>query len=259
MLFSIIIATYNAEEYLEQCLRSIINQSYKDFELIIIDGNSKDNTNNIIERYKTHITYFVSEKDNGIYDAWNKGLRVAKGDWIMFMGADDLLNDGILSKYHERIYKVNPRDIDFISGQIEIVKKDLTKIRNWGKAWNYQEFRKKIGLAHTTSLHSKFFFKKYGFFDETYKIAGDYEILLRPKGELKTIFVNLITGKQREGGISSKLSVFVEIRKLMIKTGEENTCFANYYFLKNYLSYFTYKIVSKSKELIKSLVSRSFQ
>ena len=88
---SIIVSTYNADAFLAGCIESIIDQTYPYIELIIIDGGSTDATLSIIEYYQKHVTFFVSELDMGIYDAWNKGLSVATGDWIAFVGADDIL------------------------------------------------------------------------------------------------------------------------------------------------------------------------
>ena len=89
MKISIIIATFNAELRLSRCLDSIISQKTEEIELLIIDGGSVDGTLKLIDSYKGCIDFVLTEKDNGIYDAWNKGIRQAKGEWIMFLGADD--------------------------------------------------------------------------------------------------------------------------------------------------------------------------
>lgn len=241
---SIIIATYNAEKYLQECINSIVNQSDFTYELIIIDGNSNDSTCKIIKDNIINISYYVSEKDNGIYDAWNKGLKVAKGKWIMFMGADDILNPNTLNFYNKVLESHLCDEVDFISGKIELVTNELKTVRYWGWPWHWQEFRRKIRLAHTTSLHSASYFEKYGNFDVDYKIAGDYEILLRAKDQLKTIYIEHVTGKQRIGGISSKMGVFPELRRAMIITGGETRTFANLIFLKNVITYFTKSLLS---------------
>src|SRR2546426_834552 len=90
-LLSIVIVVYNAGSTLKHAIESVLNQTYKNIELIIIDGGSNDNTLQIINNYSSQIGYFISEKDNGIYDAMNKGILAAKGDWILFLGADDIL------------------------------------------------------------------------------------------------------------------------------------------------------------------------
>lgn len=232
--FSIIIATFNAEKHLDGCLNSIFSQSYKNYELIVIDGKSNDRTIEILKKYQNGINFFVSEVDNGIYDAWNKGIKLSNGDWIMFVGADDLLNSDVLLNYNKLLDKEDMNFLDFVSGKVELVTENLIKIRNWGWEWEWNEFRRKIRLAHTTSLHSRAYFGAYGLFDSSYKIAGDYEILMRAKSNLRTLYVGFITGKQRIGGISSSSKVFFEVRRLMIRTGEESIWFANIQFIKNY-------------------------
>ena len=102
---SIITATYNAELVFEDLVNSIIPQKTNDIEFIVIDGGSKDNTLNIMKKYNSNIDYWISEQDNGIYDAWNKGIRVSTGEWIMFLGADDILHQNTISDYIKVINK----------------------------------------------------------------------------------------------------------------------------------------------------------
>lgn len=96
---SIITVTYNCVQTIEETIRSIINQSYKNIEYIIIDGQSNDGTIDVINKYRNYISYFISESDEGIYDAMNKGLKIAQGDYVLFLGADDhLISENILSE-----------------------------------------------------------------------------------------------------------------------------------------------------------------
>ena len=108
MYISIVIATYNAGKTLCNCLNSIVTQLTDDVELVIIDGGSRDNTNSIIESYGSQIAYHISEPDKGIYDAWNKGVKKAKGDWIMFVGADDVLLPEAIQTYLEVHHETLP-------------------------------------------------------------------------------------------------------------------------------------------------------
>ena len=98
-IISIIIATYNAEKVLKRCLDSIVTQKTGNVEVLIVDGNSTDSTMEIVQSYGTDVDYSLSEKDKGIYDAWNKALKVAKGDWIMFLGSDDYILPGSIKIY----------------------------------------------------------------------------------------------------------------------------------------------------------------
>ena len=98
-VITIITATFNADSWVENLIKSVIPQLTNKVEFIIIDGNSTDNTISLIQKYKEYIAYWCSESDNGIYDAWNKGIRKATGEWIMFLGADDLLQPGALDLF----------------------------------------------------------------------------------------------------------------------------------------------------------------
>ena len=109
---SIITVVYNGEEYLEKTINSIINQTYKNIEFIIIDGASTDGTKNIIKKYENEISYWVSEEDDGIYDAMNKGINLANGKWINFMNAGDIFHDNnVLTNFYKESLKMP--NVDF--------------------------------------------------------------------------------------------------------------------------------------------------
>ena len=201
---SVITATYNVEKYLDDCILSVINQSYKNFEYIIIDGGSNDGTVNIIKQYEDQLAYWISEPDQGIYDAWNKGLARAKGDWIIFIGADDLLYPDALQSYvHHIIHHPQQHELEFVSSHIELVEEDLSTIRIVGDVWNWERFKREMITYHVGTFHAKRLFSKYGIFNTAYKISGDYELLLRPKDKLVASFVDHLTVKMRVGGVSN--------------------------------------------------------
>lgn len=217
---SIIIATYNAQNYLEDCLSSILPQLSDFAELIIIDGKSKDSTVSIIEKYNESISYWISEKDNGIYDAWNKGVKASTGDWIMFIGADDQLLPMALKKYANFIEKLpNVDDVDYISSRMEMVDLAGRSIRVKGWAWEWPLFLKDMTVAHPGSLHSKKLFDQYGLFNIAYKITGDYELLLRPREKLKAVFFDEVTVLMQEGGASDSLKALLEHERAAVETG----------------------------------------
>lgn len=208
-LVSIIIATYNSATILERCLLSIINQNYRNYELIIIDGASADTTVDIIKKYTNYITYWKSEKDNGIYEAWNKGLVNAKGEWVAFVGSDDMFYPDAIKNYMKFI---NLSDIqyDYISSKVERVDNDGKVVRVFGWPWEWEKSKKACTVAHPGSLHNKRLFKKYGLFDTKFKICGDYEFLLRCGKAMKAGFMDLITLKMSLGGLSDSKSVVKE-------------------------------------------------
>lgn len=217
--FSIITAVYNAESCLERAINSVISQQGADFEFIVIDGGSKDNTVEIIKKYSEHISYWISERDRGIYDAWNKGVLKAKGEWILFLGADDLLLPDALHKYQVFIDTMAGPDTMYISSRIRMIdaKGNVTRVKGWPWEWPY--FLREMTVAHPGSLHSRLLFEKYGLFNIDYKITGDYELLLRPKEELKTLFMDYITVDMSEGGASDSVAALKEHYKAATRTG----------------------------------------
>lgn len=218
---SIIVATYNAGKYLQNCIDSIILQKDEKTELLIIDGGSKDNTIEIIKNNHQHITYWVSEPDKGIYDAWNKGIDRATGNWIMFLGADDKLVLDAIKCYTDFMDQNNVNgNIDFISSRVQMIDKNGNPVRIKGWSFEWPLFLKEMTVAHPGALHSKILFQLYGKFDIQYKIVGDYEFLLRPGVLLKTLFLNKVTAFMSEGGVSDSTSAIREYYKAVTITGE---------------------------------------
>jgi len=214
---SIIIATFNAESVLERSLKSIEPQLSKSCELIIIDGGSYDSTLSIIESHKLNISYFISEPDKGIYDAWNKGIIKAKNEWIMFIGADDQLGIDTISLYQKFINDNNDNYYDLISSQRRQVALDGSTLRIAGNQWKWPLCKKGMFITHPGALHNKSIFVKYGLYDINYKIAGDYELLLRAKNELRTVFIPLVTIDVSEGGVSDSFAAIKEQYDAVIK------------------------------------------
>lgn len=218
---SIITATYNAEAFLVECIESIIAQTYPHIEFIVIDGGSTDKTLAIINQYRTHISFFVSEPDQGIYDAWNKGLAASTGEWISFVGADDQLFPNAISSYIDHISHTCQQKPEFVSSRIQLVEKDLTFIEEVGTPWFWETFKKRMNTYHLGCFHARELFDLYGPFDPNFKISGDYELLLRAKGKLQTSFLNQATAQMRRGGVSNKFlyRAIEETYKAKMKNG----------------------------------------
>lgn len=217
---SIVTAVYNGGRFLERFFKSIEQQINNSFELIIIDGGSSDNSIEIIEQHSHLVDYWVSEPDKGIYDAWNKGVKKSSGQWVMFLGSDDLLlEDGIESYVRFMSNQKNLDQIDYISSKVQMIDQQGNPIRIKGWPWEWPTFLKEMTVAHPGSLHSKKLFDKYGLFDTNYKITGDYELLLRPKSELKTLYMPQVTVLMSEGGASDSIASVREQTKASILTG----------------------------------------
>ena len=198
-MISLITATFNSGKTLEKTIQSVINQSYKDFEYIIIDNVSQDDTIKIIQKYENHISSFISEPDRGIYEAWNKGVQRAMGEWIAFLGSDDVLYPDALEKYALCLSQ-NP-DINFISSRIVLYWGEK-KIRTIGEKWDWKKFQHKMNIAHVGALHHKSLFETYGLFNPSFRIVGDYEFLLRVGKNLKPGFLPDTTVEMQIGGAS---------------------------------------------------------
>lgn len=207
--FSIITATYNSGKTVKECLESVLKQNFKNFEFIIIDGLSSDNTMDIVKSYERDflnnglVLKWISEKDGGIYDAWNKGIKLAEGEWISFLGSDDEYMDDALSIYHDTISKNS--SINYISSKIDLIAQNNKKIRTVGTPFDSVAITKKMSIAQVGSFHHKSLFKEIGLFSTKYRIAGDYEFYLRGREHIKAGFINRITAKMRDGGASSNL------------------------------------------------------
>ena len=201
-LISVIVAVFNGANTLQRCIDSVANQTYPYNELIIIDGASTDATVSILERNAPQITYWESKEDRGIAHAWNKALEHAMGDWVIFLGADDRLHDiNVLSDMAEILSK--DVDSDIIYGQI-IFEGGKRHGQVYGHHCDIHDLKRKMVLPHTAAFQRCTYFDEVGLFDETFKIAIDYEILLRKK-QLSARYVNRRIAVMGGEGVSSRL------------------------------------------------------
>ena len=171
--FSIITVVLNNEKFLEQTIKSVLSQKYKNFEYIIIDGGSTDNTIKIIKKYEKNIDYWVSEKDKGLYDAFNKGMSIAKGEFIGIINSDDLYTKNSLSIISK--YVLNNKKIDFIFGSVK---------KHWGILHGYRPEKIFYSWGFYSSHSTGFFLRriaasKVGLYNIMYKYHADYDYFYR--------------------------------------------------------------------------------
>lgn len=209
-LISIIIATFNAHNTIRKCLDSLIIQKNEYIELILIDGGSTDGTMDIVSEYNSHIDISISESDRGIYDAWNKGIINSNGNWIMFVGADDCLENGALLKYISYLKSHNTECIDYICARNKYLNKDGTVIKEFGVPWNWSQFRRTMKVAHVASLHSRSLFDEVGLYDLKFPICGDYELLLRKRSQLRCLYLDTCIARMATGGASFSMKALME-------------------------------------------------
>jgi glycosyltransferase involved in cell wall biosynthesis len=213
-LVTVITVVYNCQKHIEKAILSVIEQTYNNIEYIIIDGGSTDGTLDIIKKYDKHIDYWISENDQGIYHAWNKGVTHAHGDWLSFLGADD---EYFIYAINEYIDLINDSDkIKYISSRIELIENENT-LRVIGRQWQWSDFKRYMNVAHVGSLHARSMYHEKGLYDLEFKIAGDYEFLLRFGPSMQTAFLDKVTVKMRTEGVSnSSAIVFIELAKAKI-------------------------------------------
>jgi len=207
---SIITSVYNGENYLEQTVLSVLNQSYDNIEYIIIDGNSTDKSPDIIKKHEERLKFWVSEPDKGIYNAWNKALKHISGDWIVFIGADDYWkNSEVIANMVPYLNEAEYNKTHYVYGKIEHITPQGKLVEVSGKPWIEQKsrFTYIMNIGHSGSFHHKTLFETHGQFDDSFKITGDYEFLLREfkNPDKDALFVNETTLSMREGGVSASL------------------------------------------------------
>lgn len=205
MKFSIITVCFNSDSTLEQTIQSVLNQTFKDIEYIVIDGGSTDGTLTILNKYKDHLK-FISEKDSGIYDAMNKGLKMAKGEIIGMIGSDDFYpsNDVLLQVSNA----FDEFKTDAIYGDKQYVNpEDLNKIVRF---WTVGPYKKENWLEGWMPPHLSFYLKKsvydsYGYYSTDFTCSADYELMLRMlyKNGVSAHYLPKVLMTMRNGGTSN--------------------------------------------------------
>ena len=206
MKISLITVSYNSEDTIEETIQSIISQKGIELEYIVVDGASTDKTLEIIEKYKGQIDILLSEKDNGIYDAMNKGVQLASGELIGILNSDDVFaHDEVLLNVTKSFVDSS---IDAVYGDLVYVDRfDLEKIKRKWIADNYKKgaFLNGWMPPHPTFYVKKLVYEKYGLFNLDFISAADYEIMLRfiHKFNINVAYLPEVMIKMRQGGQSN--------------------------------------------------------
>ncbi len=240
---SIVTVCFNSEKTIQQTINSANNQNYKFLEHIFIDGQSNDNTVNIIKKNMKSNYLLISEKDDGIYDAMNKGIKLAKGDIILILNSDDIFYDHFTLDNIINTFK-RKDDLDLIYGNI-IISKNKKIVRNWivGE-YKKNSFLKGWCPAHPAFVVKKSTYLKFGMFNLKYKSAADIEIMYRflDKYKCKYAYCNKILVNMSAGGRSNKnISniIFQNIENVKIFKNEKSF---------NKIKFFFYKIIHRLKQ-----------
>lgn len=216
---SVVTAVFNGEKTIAQAIESVLGQSYPAIESVVIDGASRDATMSILEPYRPRLGKLISEPDNGIYDALNKGIRYASGDVVGFLHADDLFEDaGVLAKVAAAF---EDPDIDAVYGDLVYVRHEQVGqvVRYW-RAGHYDQAALSRGWMppHPTFYVRRAVYERLGGFDERYRIAADYDSILRflAGGRIRVAYLPEVLVRMRVGGISNR-----SLRTILRKSWED--------------------------------------
>jgi glycosyltransferase involved in cell wall biosynthesis len=222
-LVTVVTAVFNGQTYLAGCLESVLRQDYPNIEHIVLDGGSSDGTVDVLRQYDDRIAYWKSEPDKGVYDAWNKALVEARGEWICFLGVDDELLPGALSAYME--LAANNPQAEYLSSQVSWAHPSGYE-RTSGKRWAWPEFSRWMCVAHVGSMHRRTLYDRLVAYDTSYPSTADYELLLRARGQLNAAYMPVTTVMMRAGGMSDNPSALDEAKRAKIAAGGRNKALA---------------------------------
>jgi glycosyltransferase involved in cell wall biosynthesis len=252
MKISIITVCFNSTETIEDTIRSVFAQDY-DIEYIIVDGGSTDGTLDIINRYKNNIAKVVSEPDEGIYDAMNKGIRLSNGDIVATLNSDDMYASR--SVVREMVEFIENHNLDAAYGDLVYVDKDdLEKVTRVWRPGEYKKGAFRYGWVppHPTFFCRKYLFERYGFFNTKYRIAADFELMLRfiEKYQVDVGYVPKALVRMRRGGKANAIRGIIQGNREVIDAFRLNG-------LKLSLQFFWRKPLVKVLQLLKKPVIKS--
>lgn len=218
---SVITIVRNGMPFIEQTIKSVIDQRNSNFEYFVIDGKSTDGTVDVIKAHESGITKWVSEKDAGISDAFNKGLSFATGDYILFLNADDALaNPDVLHEMAANIIRLNYPCI--IYGDCDLLERNTGEtLYRAAIEFSKAEFLNGRMLPHPSLFTCRNYFEKYGNFDSSFRLAMDYEWLLRGVFKERVVHVSVLVTNVRNGGVSTQnqRQAVIEIISALKKNG----------------------------------------
>lgn len=258
-LFSIITVCYNSEKTIERTIQSVLNQDFIDYEYIIIDGKSKDRTLEIIERYIPLLSgrmRYYSEPDKGIYDAMNKGIRKAKGEYIWLVNSDDYIESNSLSIIHNVLSQQDNNIPSVISGTMSLVYwkdgniKIVKTTRSTSKEIKHKARIYEMGIAHPATIVHRGVYDKVGLYDDRYYISADIDFFLRCVNlNIPFLLVNDSLTNMTMEGISNQLPLKKNIHDWNIRYRK---------FCKSKFEYTYYMLKSIFKLCVRKVVPASY-
>jgi len=261
-IFTIITVVFNGDKFLEQTIRSVLNQTNKNFQFLIIDGGSTDNTLDIIKKYESEIDYWISEPDKGIYDAMNKGIALAKGEWIYFLNSDDYF-------FEEKTLEIAEQNIQILFPEYSIFYGNVLVVDNLGKMLgkydcDYEKYdfqSKGQMLPHQGMFAHRNIFKIFGKFDILLKFAGDYDWLMRVLKEQRIKHIhNWVVANMTTGGLTNTRQNQFKMKKEYIKVMKKNNVpVATSFYYYTYRTYLVLFLESKLSTNFTELMKEKFR
>lgn len=250
MKISIITVTYNCELVLSDCLNSVASQKYKNIEHIIIDNASTDGTISLLNAKRDQLALLVSEKDEGIYHAMNKGIKLATGDIIGFLNSDDFyINNEVISKVASEFKKEISLEACY-SDLVYVNKNYTSKIVRYFKSCEFKKglFSKGWCPPHPTFFVRKSVYEKYGNFNLDYCLAADVELMMRffEVHKIKSHYIPEVWVKMRMGGTTNK-----SLKNILIQNLEILNSLKKNGLRANPVIFFLYKLISRAIQFLK--------
>lgn len=239
-LVSVVTIVYNGEKHIEQTINSVLGQTYKNIEYIIIDGGSKDNTVSIIKKYEDRIATWISEKDKGISDAFNKGVLRATGSIVGTINADDWYEPTTVEKAVKAL-----QNADFVFGDVQYWKGTEKSFIQKG---NMEQLEEDSSIIHPTVFIKKAAYDQFGIYDTTYRCAMDYELFIRMKvNNCRFAYIPEVLANMRWEGFSDKQWLLGRKEMLAIKNKyfPERKRANTFFYYKNALAIAITKIMEK--------------
>lgn len=232
MKISIITVALNSEFTIENTIKSVLKQNYKNTEHIIIDGGSEDDTIKIVKKYKNKIKKILIEKDRGVYDAINKGINIAHGSIISILHSNDIFyNSKVLSNVHKKFSQ--DKDLKILFGDVKYIGRKKFFPTRYYSANFFKKYMMLFGYSppHPSSFIKKEVYLRYGFYKHKYKIAGDFEFFLRVlfKNKIKYKLVNKCYVLMSPGGISDRgIKSYYNSSLEILKAFRDNKIYSNF-------------------------------
>ena len=268
-LISIITVVYNCEDYLETTIKSVLQQSYANYEYIIVDGGSRDGTLAIIKQYEDRLDYWISESDRGIYDAMNKGIALAKGKIIGILNSGDFYSPDALATVAQLYSEQSENDYLIITGAMyRFDEKSQFKFKQERSEIDlHRDINVGMPINHPATFVSLKVYQTIGCFNPNYKICGDHDFLFRVyhSQQVKFIFSDRILASMSMGGVSEKLSSLwtratekIAIRKERLNI-IHNVAISARLILVGYIKHLLMPIVGQKVVLIKYKIKQKLQ